>query len=311
MQNRLPVDNWHNLFAPDLKRILLGLPPLGLIVRTVLNIGCNAHCVMCNGARYDPSNEFNYTSVMKILETLDSHTVSAISLFGGEPLLDKNGLFDIFKRCKKKGIKVLITTNGSLLDALFLDKIIHDGADEITFSLDALGKTHDSIRGMPGLSKHIEDMVCYIRNKHPSFRVKINTVIMKNNYKEIPRLIKWMDKMGVYSVTIHNLRNCNNNYKKLKVDYLKQILLFRKLTNTATKIEFIGYPSMNNKEEKCNYLLHHLNVLDNRKIIPCHYRDDNPFFLDRPIKYLYKMDEFKRYIFKKIMTCRKCLITDD
>jgi MoaA/NifB/PqqE/SkfB family radical SAM enzyme len=266
---------------------------------------------MCDGRRYDPGSRFSYASVIRIIKNLDNHTVSAIRLLGGEPLLDKKGLLSVIKKCKKKGIKVLITTNGSLLDTLFLEKIINDGVDEITFSLDAVGKIHDSIRRMPGLSQHIERTICYIRRKYPSIKVKINTVIMKNNYKEITRLINWADKIGVYSVTLHNLRNYGRNYNRLKIGDMKQISLFRNLPKTRAKIEFIGYPDMNNKEDKCNYLFHHLNIMDNGKVIPCHSYDNNSFFLDRPIRYLYRMREFRKYVLNKIMNCQKCSIRDD
>ncbi len=67
------------------------------------------------------------------------------------------------------------------------------GLKHIYISLDSLDEnTHDFIRGTKGVYKRVMDAIDYLRSFSQSLRIKINTVIMKNNLDGITDLARWV-----------------------------------------------------------------------------------------------------------------------
>lgn len=73
-----------------------------------------------------------------------------ITLFGGEPLVEKESIYEILEHCKKiednslKKFSISITTNGTLLDEDFLRRT--QGRINYLLSIDGDEKTHDFSR---------------------------------------------------------------------------------------------------------------------------------------------------------------------
>lgn len=294
----------------NLESILQGFAPLGLKVQIPLNIGCNAHCIMCDGRKYNPFAKFDYDSVLELIDYLDDATVSSVRVLGGEPLLDREGFLKVIKKCKIKNIKVSTNTNAYFLDEAYIDTIIKNGINEIGIALHGLGYKHDLIFGLPGLFEKVKKILIYIREKYPHFKVTIETVIMKENYKEIPKIGYFIDNCSVQCWILKKLENFNRNYDKLKVSSEDIRKLFQVLSKIRFKMKVNRFERFEtNKAEKkgrCNYLLHKININDQGKIIPCNEVDGNYFYLDKPIKELYKNLDFINYLLHKINNCKIC-----
>ena len=300
-----------NLDLLNTVSILHGHPPIGLEVQISLNIGCNAKCIMCDGRKYNPSACFTYASVLKLVEHLDNETVSSIKFLGGEPLLDRYGLLKVIKKCQKKKIETIIYTNGHFLNEDFLDKLIQNGISEIAISLHAVGEKHNSIMGIRGLFQRIEKNLIYLKKTYPSFKILIATVVMKANFKEILPLANIIEKYGIYDWSLIKLENFNKNYKALLVKDKEMERLFfllkRLKPNINMHLSKCGEIKMD-KNNKCSYLLHKININGEGKIIPCNKSDGNNFFLRGHIKELYQNPEFRNYLIDKIRTCDDCVI---
>ena len=296
---------WQTLI--NKKSIAYGLAPLKIKLQINLNIGCNLSCIMCDGRRYS-SEPFHYNSIFKIMDFLDSETISEVKIIGGEPLLDKNGLLNVVRKGAEKDIPVHIVTNGCFLDQQYLDELIHNGIGGITLSVDGVGDLHDQIRREPGLFNKIQEILFYMKKRHPRFKRKINCVVMKRNIDSIFELVHWADKMGIHMLGFCRVENYNRNYGQWLVSEHDYKALADKLShmkfNTHIHMNQI-YCNARKNMDKCDYLLYRLNINDQGKITPC-YSDDNPFILDRPIKELYRDRKFRDYILNKANTCRGC-----
>jgi radical SAM protein with 4Fe4S-binding SPASM domain len=88
----------------------------------------------------------------------------------GEPLLYE-GLFELFERIKKisKKIKIVLVTNGILLNENFAKKIISLEIDEVCVSLNANDpgsyRRHMGTDGYNAVCRNIENLIC-LRNKN-------------------------------------------------------------------------------------------------------------------------------------------------
>jgi len=118
---------------------------------------------------------------------------TTLVLGGGEPFT-REDLLKIIKFADNLGLYINIETNGVLIDK----RILKYKKRNITFviSLDGIKpKTHDSFRRMPGaFIKTIKNINFLLRN---NFKVRITTVLTKENLNEIKDIIKYCIKSNM------------------------------------------------------------------------------------------------------------------
>jgi len=115
---------------------------------------CNLRCPYCYQGTWGRTGQISTETLDKLYEYIkkccEYHNYSSVrlSLFGGEPLLQKNKIFYIYDKikefCYKKDIylKTFLTTNALLLDETFLEHF-----DELTVSVTLSNKAdHDKKR---------------------------------------------------------------------------------------------------------------------------------------------------------------------
>ncbi len=126
-------------------------------------------------------------------DRLGIKTISIVSI--GEPFLDKK-LASRIRAAKKLGLKVIVSTNGSLLKPQIANDIINSGLDELHISIDGHTKqTYESIR----IGLNFDQVLSNVRqfmhareashNKHP--KVMIRCVGLKQNQNELKSFQKF------------------------------------------------------------------------------------------------------------------------
>jgi sulfatase maturation enzyme AslB (radical SAM superfamily) len=66
----------------------------------------------------------------------------------GEPLLHP-AFADLAARAARRGVRTLVTTNGTLLDDRRIAGLLAAGVDRVTVSVDGDERTHEAVRGVP------------------------------------------------------------------------------------------------------------------------------------------------------------------
>ncbi|MFA5319766.1 MAG: radical SAM protein [Candidatus Omnitrophota bacterium] len=112
---------------------------------------CNLKCKMCSvWSNYDPREELSLADLLDIVDQAAEWGIPEINLCGGEPLLSDK-CFKVIEHSKKRGLKVILTTNGTVIDENISAALVRSGVDIVCVSLDgATAVMHDSIRGIPG-----------------------------------------------------------------------------------------------------------------------------------------------------------------
>lgn len=156
---------------------------------------CNINCKHC--FRNLVEKELTYKQNLIILKKLKSLGIKRINWSGGEFFLYKDYL-KLLKIAKKLKFKCSLTTNALLLTPKIIDKIIKY-IDYITFSIEFVDDEDNENFGrgkayIPNLIKTIE----YINNKYPHFKIKINTVVMKQNIDKLPDIYLTLKKHKIY-----------------------------------------------------------------------------------------------------------------
>lgn len=179
-----------------------------------LTWACNASCVMCglDGFLDKSGNEYNKRlSVDRLLEVISEMAelqCETILFSGGEVSLVKE-LPDILRHVNNLGIECHINTNGGKLTPEYCDTLLQSGLSGLMVSLDAAEpQLHDNIRKLPGLFETAVNGLSYLREKRPDkkkFYIIVNTVIMKNNFRQLPKIVKVAADAGVGEINFSPL----------------------------------------------------------------------------------------------------------
>jgi len=153
---------------------------------------CNLKCLMCpvNTVMKRKKNIISFDLFKK---TLDQFTwLEYIMLQNwGEPLLHPR-IFDMINYAKRKGIKVFMYTNGTLLTHEKMIKLIDSRIDRITISIDSFDETYEKIRGFN--YKEIENKILELvklRNENKSrMYIEISMVVFDETEDKVKNFMK-------------------------------------------------------------------------------------------------------------------------
>ncbi len=109
---------------------------------------CNLRCIHCyEGGRVTP--ELTTEEVLKIADRLGEVGKPLTFVSGGEPLL-RDDIMLLLGRLKELGIRVILSTNGTLVDERVARELSDLGVDNVAIPLYGPEEVHDSFTRVPG-----------------------------------------------------------------------------------------------------------------------------------------------------------------
>jgi len=164
---------------------------------------CNLNCKHCRQAELRPQREWteikNEMTMPQIRESWDKIDVKRkiVKINGGEPFVKKE-MFEIFDYFKERGAYNIVATNASIFkDPKKIELLKSKGLVEITTSLDGIGKTHDEVRGYPGL---FDTLVNFSREMAKDHKVLFECCIQKLNVRQLPIMLDLKNDLGIYKI---------------------------------------------------------------------------------------------------------------
>ncbi len=112
---------------------------------------CNLRCVHC----YSDSHAQKYPGELTTeqaranIDDVAGYGIPALLFSGGEPLT-RPDLFELMEYATSKGLRVTLSTNGTLIDAAIAARLKKLGLTYAGISLDGIGTTNDHFRGKAG-----------------------------------------------------------------------------------------------------------------------------------------------------------------
>ena len=157
---------------------------------------CNQNCKYCH--RFLNIMDLTYEENFGILNNLENSGVTSITWTGGEALL-LNGIDELLKISHEKGIKNKIITNGKLLTKERIDKI-YKYLDSITLSIDSIDNDINYLLGRgQNHFEEIKEILDYIKGKNYDVKMRINSVVCKNNVNNFEDLTNFLNNYNIYS----------------------------------------------------------------------------------------------------------------
>ncbi len=164
------------------------------IVAWELTRSCNLNCVHCRASsNFGPNpQELDTLQAMDILDQIREVGKPIIILTGGEPLLRKD-IFELADYGTKKGLRMVLATNGTLITPDITKRIRESGIKRVSISLDgATRESHDAFRQVNGAFDRAMKGISYLKEQGIEFQ--INTTITRYNLSELE---------GVFNLAAH------------------------------------------------------------------------------------------------------------
>lgn len=157
---------------------------------------CNLACVHCRAsAEYGPyAGELTTGEGLRLLDEIAALSKPVIILTGGEPLL-RQDIFEIAAYGDRKGLRMVMATNGTLVTKEIAGKMLRSGIKRVSISIDGMdAKSHDAFRNVPGAFAGALAGIEALKEAGMEFQ--INTTITKTNLDQLPDMMDLAVRLG-------------------------------------------------------------------------------------------------------------------
>ena len=157
---------------------------------------CNLNCIHCRAAAncgHYPG-ELSTKKCVQLIDEIAAMSSPVIILTGGEPLL-RTDIFEIATYGTNKGLRMVMATNGTLVNSATAKQMISSGIKRVSISIDGKdAASHDAFRqekgAFAGALAGIEAL------KVAGIEFQINTTITTANLNQINDIFELTKKLG-------------------------------------------------------------------------------------------------------------------
>lgn len=165
---------------------------------------CNLKCVHCYAQAKDIEfeNELSTEEGKALIDDLASFGSPVILFSGGEPTLRKD-LPELAAYAREKGMRAVISTNGTLIDRDMAKKLKDVGLSYVGVSLDGIRETNDKFRGMKGA---FDAALRGLHNcQEEGIKVGLRFTINRQNVRDIPAIFDLLEEEKIPRICFYHL----------------------------------------------------------------------------------------------------------
>jgi 12,18-didecarboxysiroheme deacetylase len=178
---------------------------------------CNLKCIHCyaQADEKDFEGELSTEEGKRLIDDLAEFKTPVILFSGGEPLVRKD-LPELAEYAVSKGLRAVISTNGTLIDMDMAKKLKEIGLSYVGISIDGTEETNDRFRGQQGAFKKALEGV---RNcMKAGIKVGLRFTINKSNFREIPAIFDLLEEEGIPRICFYHLVYAGRGSDLIKQD---------------------------------------------------------------------------------------------
>lgn len=166
---------------------------------------CNLRCIHCysdSEAKQYPG-ELSWEQMQTVVDDLAAYQIPSLLLSGGEPLVHPR-FFDLVEYASDNGLKLTISTNGTLLSSDNAERLAAVGnVAYVGISLDGIGDVHDHFRGKIGAFK------AAVNGFHACEKAGLKTglrlTLTRHNASSIDDILDFVEEQGIQRVCFYHL----------------------------------------------------------------------------------------------------------
>ncbi len=178
---------------------------------------CNLKCVHCYAQAKDieSENELSTEEGKALIDDLAKFGSPVILFSGGEPTMRKD-LPELAAYAREKGMRAVISTNGTLIDRDMAKKLKDVGLSYVGVSLDGVRETNDRFRGVKGA---FDAALKGLHNcQEEGIKVGLRFTINKQNVKDIPAIFDLLEEEKIPRICFYHLVYAGRGSKMVSED---------------------------------------------------------------------------------------------
>lgn len=157
---------------------------------------CNLDCIHCRAVAGGeaPEGALSLEDYRTLFENVASFSSPIIILTGGEPLL-RDDIFRIAASASNLGLRVALSTNGTLVSLETARRLIENGVTSVSISIDgSTAGIHDDFRQQPGaFAASLDGMKIF---QEAGIKVQINTSLTSRNQHDLEAIFRLVKDRG-------------------------------------------------------------------------------------------------------------------
>ncbi len=165
---------------------------------------CNLHCVHCYTESKDKAypNELSHQEGLALIDQLADFGVPVMMLSGGEPLY-RPDVLELACYAAGRGVRVVLSTNGSLITSEMAQEIKRAGVSYVGVSLDGIGPVHDRFRGVKGTFQRSLEGIRHCQEA--GVKVGLRFTITRYNYHQVEDIFQLVEEQGIQRLCFYHL----------------------------------------------------------------------------------------------------------
>ncbi len=178
---------------------------------------CNLKCVHCYAHARDEvfAGELTTEEGKAVLDDLAAFGAPVVLFSGGEPLV-RPDLVQLAEYAVAKGMRAVISTNGTLIDSKIAAQLKKVGLSYVGISLDGMEEVNDRFRGVKGSFKRAMDGIKACQDA--GIKVGLRFTMNRLNGGEIPGIFDLLEKHQIPRVCFYHLVYAGRGSNLMKED---------------------------------------------------------------------------------------------
>jgi radical SAM protein with 4Fe4S-binding SPASM domain len=169
-----------------------------------ITAACNLRCLHCysdSTAASDP-RELTTAQAMGVLDDLAAFKVPVVLFSGGEPLM-RHDLPELLGYARAQGLRTVISTNGTLLEAAVADRLKELDVSYVGVSLDGMGPANDAFRGVGGAFDRAVTGIGAAQKA--GLRTGLRLTLTGRNLGELANIFHFIESHGIERACFYHL----------------------------------------------------------------------------------------------------------
>jgi 12,18-didecarboxysiroheme deacetylase len=176
---------------------------------------CNLKCLHCYAATQGEPKEMDTGEGLAFIDDVAAFGSPVLLFSGGEPFV-RSDIMQLARHAVARGLRVVFSTNGTLIDADLSARIKEIGASYVGVSIDGMESVHDRFRACPGAFQRTLAGIRHCREA--GVKVGLRMTLTKDNIKEIDAVFDLLEAERVPRICFYHLVYCGRGAEMAERD---------------------------------------------------------------------------------------------
>jgi 12,18-didecarboxysiroheme deacetylase len=177
---------------------------------------CNLTCTHCYASvGQNTGHELSTPQALAVIDDLAAFGCPVLLFSGGEPFV-RPDILTLARYATQKGLRVVFSTNGTLIDEKLAAEIKSIGVSYVGISMDGMEAIHDQFRNRKGAFKLALAGIRHCREA--GVKVGLRVTMTQDNVKDIPAIFDLMEAERIPRLCLYHLVYCGRGAEIAALD---------------------------------------------------------------------------------------------